>query len=293
MPSQSEDLCSAAQRYGFFYVRGHGIPNHLIDTVFDVSRRFFAMDEAKKSEVSVSGSHRGFIQQGTSVMDGYAGADLKESYIWGLDVEPGDLSESDPHFMLAPNRWYSELPQMRTVLNEYFDEAHHCAMKILKLLAIGLGKSEDVFTRNFYRPTSRGSLIYYPPTDGSRQTYGVSPHTDFGCISLLMQQDEGLQVQTSGGSWVGVEPVADTLVVNVGDLLTRWSNGEFRSVPHCVVNTNSSSRYSVVVFVDPDAETVIDPIVANGESAKYEPVRCDAYIASRFDRSFEYRKEHA
>ncbi len=282
--------CDAARETGFFYVRGHGIPDSLIETVFAVAQRFFALPEKCKSEVAVFGSHRGYIRQGESVMDGYDGADRKESYIWGLDIDAESTGQDDVFSMLVPNRWHSGMPEMRTALNEYFDQTHKLAMRILRVLAAGLNCRDDSFTRNFTRPTSRGSLIYYPPVADATGSYGVSPHTDFGCLSLLLPGDDGLQVQTDSGDWLSVPPVPGTVVVNIGDLLERWSNGLFRSVPHCVVNAKPTARYSVVVFVDPDADTLIDPMSNNGQKPRFEPVRCDAYIASRFDRAFDYRK---
>ena len=282
--------CDAAQEYGFFYISGHGIPASLIESVFDASRRFFALSEESKSTVAVSKNHRGFIRQGASVMDGYDGADCKESYIWGLDTDAGSNGSEDRFSMLAPNRWHDELPDMRLVLNEFCEQSHDLAMRLLQVLAIGLGRTGDVFSRNFRQPTSRGSLIYYPPSTNQHNSYGVSPHTDFGCLSLLIQGDEGLQVETEGGDWLDLPPIPGTIVANIGDLLERWSNGVFRSVPHCVVNKKSTARYSVVVFVDPDADTLIDPLPANGGRRNFEPVRCDTYIASRFDRAFDYRK---
>ena len=154
---------------------------------------------------------------------------------------------------------------------------------------MSLGKNSHFFASHFNRPTSRGSLIYYPATKHSSSEYGVSPHTDFGCLSLLAQRSSGLRVQTKNGEWLDVDPISETFVVNVGDLLTRWTNGRFRSVPHYVVNEGNSARYSVVVFVDPNSQTVVDPILGADETPLYEAISCDAYITGRFNRSFTYR----
>ena len=287
--SVGEQICEAAQQYGFFYIHGHGISETMVDSVFETAGQFFDLPNHVKSEVAISEYHRGFLGVGASKMEGYDQADLKESYIWGLDIDADALGNRGAGNLLAANRWPDAMPQMRDVLNEYFLAIHTCASRILEAVAVSLGKEQDYFSRNFERPTSRGSLIYYPPGVGSDGGYGVSPHTDFGCLSVLAQRSSGLRVKTSEGEWHRADPIPGTFVVNIGDLLSRWTNDRFSSVPHCVVNENSDARYSVVVFVDPDSRTLIDPIVADGEVRRYEPIDSDSYITGRFDRSFAYR----
>ncbi len=284
-----EQICDAAQQYGFFYVKGHGIDKSVIDSVFETAQEFFALPDESKNEVAVSESHRGFLGIGASTMEGYRKADLKESYIWGLDIDAGSSEADDERSLLAANRWPQSLPKMRDVLNEYFAATHGCARDILEAAAVFLGERQDHFSKYFRRPTSRGSLIYYPPNAGTNGEYGVSPHTDFGCLSLLYQRSPGLRVQTPQGEWHRADPISDTFVVNIGDLLSRWTNDRFVSVPHCVVNENNDARYSVVVFVDPDSRTLIDPVVGAGEKTLYDPIESDTYISGRFDRSFAYR----
>jgi isopenicillin N synthase-like dioxygenase len=150
--------------------------------------------------------------------------------------------------------------------------------------------------RSIARPTSRGSIIYYPPQppDAADDQFGVSPHTDWGCLTLLYQdQTGGLEVQGRDGTWVTAHPIRGTFVVNVGDLLARWTNDRFKSTPHRVVNRSGRARYSCAVFVDPDRDTLIDPVVRPGEAARYEPVTCGAYVQSRFDAAFAYRQKAA
>ena len=282
-------LCEAAESNGFFYISGHGVDTQTIDSTFATAKHFFSLPANKKATVKMSGTHRGFLPIGESTMEGYSSADQKESYIWGLDQTFEKLDLDFENQLLAPNRWPQEPHEMRTVLNSFFAEVHQCSAKILRALAISLGESPEFFTRNFNQPTSRGSLIYYPANEQAVGEYGVSPHSDFGCLSMLVQGSPGLSAQLADGEWSDIEPIDDTFVVNIGDLLSRWTNGRFRSVPHCVVNKTSAARYSLVVFVDPDSRTVIDPIVHAGESAKFEPITCDAYINGRFNRSFAYR----
>jgi isopenicillin N synthase-like dioxygenase len=148
--------------------------------------------------------------------------------------------------------------------------------------------------RTIDRPISRGSILYYPPQppDMGTDQFGVSSHTDYGCLTLLYQDSTGgLQVQDSGGTWLTAHPIEGTFVVNVGDLLARWTNDRFRSTPHRVVNRSGHARYSTALFIDPNADTLIEPVVRAGELARYAPVTCAAYLRSRLDASFAYRQQ--
>lgn len=287
--SVGQELRDASQNHGFFYVSGHGVSPETIGSTFEVAEQFFSLPAEQKAEVKMSGSHRGFLAIGESTMEGYSNADRKESFIWGLDETFDGTEPNDSSHLLAPNRWPKEPAEMRASLNAFFGAVHTCSTRILRALAVSLDVSANYFSRNFNRPTSRGSVIYYPVDNARSGEFGVSPHSDFGCLSMLLQGGPGLNAQAADGQWYEVEPIPNTFVTNIGDLLSRWTNGKFRSVPHFVVNEGSDARYSIVVFVDPDSETVIDPILLDGEFAQFEPITCDEYISGRFNRSFAYR----
>ena len=122
----------------------------------------------------------------------------------------------------------------------------------------------------------------------------MAPHTDYGCLTLLWQdQVGGLEVQTPEGEWVTAHPLEGTLVVNVGDLLKRWTNNVFKSVRHRVINRQECERYSMVLAWDPNFDTLIDPSVfcSEGEKSLYPPIQCGEYVLSRFDASFSYRND--
>lgn len=284
----------AAERIGFFYVSHHGIPETLIRDTDAIARRFFAQPQERKLDVVPLDRHRGFLQVGQAKMYDKAKVDLKESYLWGLDTGTDDPDYLAGNRMIGPNRWPAWMPEMRPLLNAYFDAAHVCARMLLRALAVSLGASDDYFTRRFSKPISRGSLVYYPPQDpeAGEDQFGVAPHTDYGVITLLHQDDVGgLQVATRKGEWVTAHPIPGTLVINSGDLLGRWSNDRFKSNPHRVVNSSGRERLSIAMFIDPDFDTPIVPVVQPGETAKYPEVSCGEYILGRFDRAFAYRNK--
>jgi isopenicillin N synthase-like dioxygenase len=284
----------AAERIGFFYVRGHGVPSALIREVDATARRFFASPLEQKLRVEPIDRHRGYLKMGEAKMYEKARPDLKESFIWGIDVGEDDPDYQAGNPMMGPNRWPDWMPEMRPVLNAYLDAAHECARRLLRALAVSLDAPEDTFTRKFAKPISRGTLVWYPPqpVDADARQYGVAPHTDYGVITLLHQDPVGgLQVATRRGEWVMAHPIPDTLVINSGDLMGRWSNDTFRSNPHRVINSSGRERLSIAVFVDPDYDTPIIPVTAPGAEPRYTEVSCGEYILGRFNKSFEYRKK--
>jgi isopenicillin N synthase-like dioxygenase len=290
----AREMREAAERVGFFYVRNHGIPEDLVRRAEDVSRRFFARPEADKRSVAPLDRHRGWLQIGQAKM--YAGAkvDLKESFVWGLDVPADDPDYAAGNRMHGPNRWPSFLPEMRPTLNAWFDAAHVCGRMLLGAFAASLGVAPDYFNARFAKPVTRGTLVYYPPQDpdAGEEQFGVAPHTDYGVMTLLHQDSTGgLQVRARSGEWVMAHPIPGTLVINVGDLLARWTNDRFRSTDHRVVNASGRQRYAIAVFLDPDYDTPIVPVTHAGETALYPPVTCGEYILSRFDQSFAYRSK--
>ena len=287
----SKELCDAAETVGFFYVGQHGIAQAQIDELFAISRQFFTAPHEYKQAVAISPHHRGWLDVGATKMYGSDVSDFKESFVWGLDI-----SEDDPDFvaggrLLAPNQWPEFLPEMRAKLMRYFFGMQECGQQILQALAVGLGIESDYFHSHFDKPVSRGALIYYPPQAADRNGFGSAPHSDYGTLTLLAQDAiGGLQVRAKSGEWVSAAPIPGTFVVNVGDLLARWSNNRLESTPHRVVNTAARARYSIAMFIDPNWDAVIKPAVRAGETPGHAPVRCADYIRERYDEAFAYRK---
>jgi isopenicillin N synthase-like dioxygenase len=188
------------------------------------------------------------------------------------------------------------MPSLAPLLEAYFAAAHGVAHHIMRACALGLGLAENAFLETASQPLSRASLTWYPPQPPNlgEDQFGVGPHTDFGVLTVLCQDSVGgLQVQDYNGDWIAAHPIPGTLVINVGDLLARWSNGRFRSTPHRVINASGRERLSLVLAFDPDFDTPIDPalVCADGEAALDEPISCGDYLLWRFGRAFDYRNK--
>ena len=286
----------AATGTGFFYIKGHGIPQALMDQAFTVARDFFALPDADKATVAVNTDQRGWMATGMSRLQGSKTHDLKEVFFWGAETAPDDPDLGKP--LVAVNQWPDVVfPRLHTELQPYYDAVCAVGRKLLSALAVSLDQPADFFDAAYQKPLARGQLVYYPPStaaDEAEERFGVAPHTDFGVLTLLLQdQSGGLQVRAKSGDWIAAPPIPGTIVCNIGDLLARWSNDRFASTLHRVINRSHGARYSIPVFFDPHTDTVVDPVdlgVSQDES-HYPPVTAGGHIAGRNRKSFAQFKE--
>ncbi|MEZ5824448.1 MAG: 2-oxoglutarate and iron-dependent oxygenase domain-containing protein [Geminicoccaceae bacterium] len=289
----ARQLHRASRDVGFIYVSHHGIADADLASVRETALAFFRQPQERKEEVRVSSAHRGWLAQGGAKMQDDARADLKESFIFGHEEEDGSLLGD--HALRGDNRWPAFMPELREAAMRYFRGAHDVAYQLMRGFALGLDLEEDFFLKSTARPLSRASFVYYPPQPeemGSEQ-FGVGPHTDFGVLTVLAQDSVGgLQVQHANGDWIAAPPVPGTLVINVGDLLARWTNDEYRSTPHRVVNSSGRERLSLVLAYDPEPQTMIDAHDIDPDAeARYEPITCGDYLDWRFRKAFAYRNK--
>lgn len=293
----ADEIRSAAVDIGFFYVRNHGVPQHLYDAALSAAKAFFDLPPELKSQLGISKRHRGFVAIGGANVAQGKRIDAKETFSWGLELPEDDPDVIEINGLPGPNNWPSFFPQLQPALYDYFLASFECGDRLLRAIAVSLGIDPEFFAKRYRKPFARGQIIHYPPqspTAGVEQ-FGIGEHTDFGAITLLWQDmNGGLQVKSRTGDWVHATPIEGTMVINIGDLLERWSNDRFKSNPHRVVNKSGRDRYSLTVFYDPDYPTVVDPRdmgLPPGMAPKYEPVGAGDHIRARFDKTFSYRQK--
>lgn len=293
------EIHRACTTVGFFYIANHGIPAETIERVAAAAREFFAFPVETKRQASANANHRGFHAQGDALMYGARQPDCKEFYSIGLELPADDPNVLAGEPLRGPNNWPSFMPELRPALYGYYKEVGACGAALLRAVALSLDLDENFFADKYTKPLQRTQIIYYPPQPpaSEEEQFGVAPHSDYGCITLLWQDDNGgLQVRSLDKKrWVDARPIPGTLVVNVGDLLARWTNGRFSSTVHRVINASGRRRHSIATFFDPNFATVVDPRdLGGGEpDRRYEPVRAGDYILARFDEAFGYRKKGA
>ncbi len=290
-PLLAETFRDALRDVGFAYIAGHGVPGEVTEGLRDQAKRFFDLPDEVKQAIAINEWHRGYMAPNSSTIVTSSVAEVtkpnqSESFLALHDVDPCDPAYGAP--LQGPNQWPAELPSFRRAAEYYATAVEGLARRLMPVLALALGLKEDYFNAYFEQPTTFLRLLHYPPQPVEEGLFGSAPHTDYGFITLLAQDDVGgLEVRNKAGEWVAAPPIPDTFVMNVGDILARWSGGLFASTPHRVINTSGRERYSQPFFFDPSMDAVITPAVDHG--APFEPVRYGDYLMERIDKNYTHR----
>lgn len=285
------EISSACALSGFFYVRGHGIPEKTIEDLRETSRQFFAQSEAQKRQIAINQHNRGYLGPGEARMRGAAKTDMKEVFFWGRDLPADDPDVLAGIPLCGPNLWPDAPPTFRDHVLAYAEAVGRTGDLLLQAFAVSLGAERTFFTSRYERPMLRGQLIHYPPLpeDAPDDQFGVAPHSDFGCITLLLQQTAGLEVLAKNDEWIAAPPLPGSLVINIGDLLERWSNNRLPSTRHRVRNQSRDGRYSIAMFYDPSPRAVVDPRDLGAPvPAAFAPVEAAEYVLSRNKGAFAH-----
>jgi isopenicillin N synthase-like dioxygenase len=299
LDEQASKIINAATTVGFFYVKNHGIAQELIDQAFAASRGFFELPEEGKATISVNQNQRGWMAQGLSNLEGSKTHDAKEVFFWGWEVEAEDPDVLAGLPLVRPNLWPVDVaPSLKSDLLPYYNQVVALGDKLLAAIALGLGQQQDFFKSRYLKPLARGQLVYYPPSqkvDESEQRFGAAAHSDFGALTILMQDSlGGLQVQNLNGDWIEAPPIPGTFVCNIGDLLERWTNKRLVSTKHRVINRSNQARFSIPIFYDPSSGAVVDPrdMCTDDSEAIFPPITAGEHITGRNKRNFtHYKKE--
>ncbi|NKC33542.1 isopenicillin N synthase family oxygenase [Roseomonas sp. BU-1] len=282
------ELRRACETIGFFYVKNHGVPQAVVDDVFDATRRYFDLPAEERLRLKIDDRfRRGFMPQGINQHPGYA-PDIKESYEFALDLPLDDPAVVAGLPLHGPNRWPPEHPWLRQAAEAYFDQTMALGKRLLRVFALSLGMPEGFFLQYMQKPMVQTRLFHYPPappvTDA--KAFGVAPHSDYGMITLLTQDPiGGLELQKRDGEWVRAPFVPGTFVINLGDMFKVWTNDIYVSNLHRVVNRMGKERYSIPTFfnLDYDAPVHCLPTCQSPENPpKYEPIKSGDYLVSRF-----------
>jgi isopenicillin N synthase-like dioxygenase len=284
-------LRAACLDKGFFYCVGHGIPHGLIDAVFDETRRFFDLPEAEKLKVDKSRSfaNRGYERMRGQTLEAGAPADLKEGFYISAELAMDDPRVVARRFNRGPNLWPSDLPGFRPTMSAYYAAMSELGARLMRGIALSLDLPEDHFASFCRDPLAILRLLHYPPQpkDAKENEKGAGAHTDFGGLTLLLQDEVGgLQVfDNATASWIHARPVPGAFVVNLGDMIARWTNDHYRSTLHRVVNASGLERYSVPFFFTGNPDEEVSNLI-EGETAKYPATTVEAHLRSMYDKTY-------
>lgn len=261
----ADELGRSFAEYGFAVVRDHGIPQDLIDEAEAVSKAFFALPDAVKRAYKIEGGGgaRGYTPFGTEKAKDAEVFDLKEFWHVGRDL-PADHPLSQ---YMAPNVWPDEVEGFKDTMSALYAAFEVAGGRVLEAIALHLGRPRDFFAASVEDGNSVMRLLHYPPLgEGAPEgAIRAAAHGDINTITLLLGAEEaGLELLTKQGEWLPIPASQGALVINVGDMLERQTNGRLRSTTHRVVNPRGDaakrSRYSMPFFLHFRPDFLIEPL---------------------------------
>ena len=292
------ELRHACETIGFFYVTNHGVPQAIVDNVFAATKRYFDLpfDERMKTRMDER-FRRGFMPQGINQHPGYE-ADLKESYEYALDLPLDDPDVIAGLPLHGPNRWPDDMPWLRAAAEAYFDATLALGKRLLRLFAVSLDIPPDYFLQYTKKPMVQSRLFHYwPQAVTDEKKLGVAPHTDYGMITLLTQDPNGgLELRKRDGEWVAAPYIDGTFIINLGDLFKVWTNDQYVSNSHRVVNRTGRERYSIPTFFNLDYAAHVECLPSCQSPTnppKYAPIKSGDYLTQRFREVQKYRPPQA
>lgn len=289
---------------GFLAIRHHGIPGDVIGGIWSQAHAFFDLAATEKDKVRAPypGYPYGYLGPGAEALAKSKGVDsppdLKESFNGGpLSVPPGLVDQEALSFCYAATIWPDQPGGFRAAWEAYYTAVTDLAARIMRVFAVALDLPEDYFQSFISQPISALRALNYPELDAPPPAgqLRAGAHTDYGSLTILLPQpgSKGLEIMTPEGAWREVPPVEGAFVINIGDLMARWTNDRWVSTLHRVVNVAPEDggllrRQSLAFFHQPDWFAEIETLpscLSAGETSKYEPVLSGPYLMGKFKKT--------
>mgnify|MGYP001221751207 CR=1 FL=1 len=290
---------SANRDVGFLLIKGHGIPYRCIEETFEISRAFFESSESSKLAVlAPDGEQQGYHLLGKSGLAAKEGKtappDIREYFMAGrLSIEDPYFKEDRARQFYRPNRWPTSVKGFEEAISHYYTEMEGLGQKLMQLFGMALGVGEQYFTDKINRHFGILSSIYYPVQKTAPQPgqLRAGAHTDYGALTILAPSNApgGLEVLDKSGKWLPVPYIPEAFVINIGDMMQRWTNERWTSNMHRVVNpptsiTPSEPRQSLAFFLHPNYDALVEAIpstVEPGQSPLHPPIQAGDYMREK------------
>ncbi|KAH8725167.1 hypothetical protein GQ44DRAFT_707865 [Phaeosphaeriaceae sp. PMI808] len=316
---------AACINYGFFYLTGHGIPISMLDQVISLARGFFDLPIEEKNKIKrfdAGGPEngdgaRGYQGLGENVTGGLQ--DMQEAIDW-YRPWPEDQKESNDgepksvKTLQGENLWPSQPEELKDVYLDYISQVKQVGEALVLAMGEALNlpsptpnaskstQDSSIFVRNCDQSFWVMRMIGYPPlttphtpgTDISQFSCGA--HTDYGCVTLLHTDTTpgALQVQLKDGTWLPADPIPGAFVVNIGDMIERWTNGLWKSTMHRVIHRGDNYRISVPFFYEPNFDAVVKPLEKCVVESGVEPMHAGStygeHLLTKVFNNFYYSK---
>ena len=298
------DVRRACESVGFFYLAGHGVPRTVIDDAFAASREFHATPIELKRSLKINENNIGYLavnesMQRHSTVHKATRPNFNESFFISHDrpADHPDVVARTP--LRGQNQWPAGHELMRTAMVAYFRTLEKLGERLLPILARALGMPADYFAP-FFRNEAHINLrfLHYPPqaSDDDEQ-FGQGPHTDNSFITMLAREEvPGLAVRLPSGEWMAPPVIPGTFLVNLGNIMKRWSNDRFLSTPHGVLNDSGTARYSIAFFYSPSVDAAIECVptcVGRDNPPRYPRAIYRDLVLEFYNANYFHRKDYA
>src|SRR5947209_9832853 len=297
------EVAHACENIGFFYVLNHGVPDELIDRAFAASRRFHAMPLKQKLALKLNENNIGYLPinasvQGASTVHKATKPNQNESFFFSHDRGPQhpDVVAGKP--LRGRNLWPAARPGIRADMMAYFAALGAMCDRMLPPFAVALGLPGDFFAP-FFADEAHAVVrfLHYPPQETIEDIpFGQAPHTDNSFMTALPRTEvPGLAVGLPSGEWFAPPIIPGTFLINLGNIMRRWSNDRFLSTPHGVLNESGTDRYSIAYFYSPNPNTVIECVptcVSADNPPRYPPAIYRDLVLELYRASYFHQEGH-
>jgi len=296
-----DEICRTA---GFFQVTGHGVADGVSAPAWTLATAFFDLPLPDKLTVARPAPDYPYgyiplagesLSQSMATPPSSTPPDLKEVFNIGPPARPAhEFADPDEAWAYSPNLWPAALPGLRPAWTAYYDALRDLGDRLMSLFARGLGLPPGFFAGQTGQGANALRAINYPARGAALRPgqLRAGAHTDYGTLTILRQDAVGgLEVLDPGGAWTGVEPVPGAFVINLGDLMARWTNDRWRSTLHRVVDPpgpGRARRQSMAYFQNANwsAEIACLPTcLPPGTRPRYAPVLAGPHLMSKFRKS--------
>ena len=290
LEATAASLRQICETIGFLTIVNHGVSADLMAATFAQTARFHAQSPASKAKVKVNAVMQGYLPlRGSTTRSSVLSAGSKPNENEAFFVKKSGDDDG------GPDRWPDDLPGFREATLRYYAAMDDLAQRLLPLFARALDLPADFFASLCDRPLTTLRMTHYPPAAYGANEYGIAPHTDSSFFTLLAQNKvPGLQIKVSTGDWIDAEVIPDSFVVNIGDVLHRWSNGRFLSTPHRAFNTSAGPRYAIPFFFHPNADTLIDCLpgcAVPGQTPRFPAMTTAEYMAWFRGQNYDHLRQ--
>jgi isopenicillin N synthase-like dioxygenase len=294
---------SACENVGFFYAAGHGIDDAIVDRAFAASRRFHALSMEEKLALRLNDWNIGYLPmnasvQGASTVHKATRPNLNESFFISHDRGPDHPEVTAGIPLRGLNQWPQSQPDIRAPMTAYFKALGAMCDRMLPAFAVALDMPTDTFDPLFADDGHHNlRFLHYPPQDaGEDNLFGQAPHTDNSFMTALARTDvPGLAVRLPSGEWFPPPIVEGTFLINLGNMMRRFSNDRFLSTPHGVLNESGTDRYSIAYFHSPNPNATIQCLpscVSADNPARYEPTVYRELVLAFYRANYFHQKGH-